>query len=390
MTQTVPATSESRTPGAPSASAHATGVAADATASVVEQLKAGLGERDAAAVWFFASAAHAAADVAGPLSAAFPGAHVAGCSTAGEFSQVSGSTGGLSAFALPASSARRTVSVLMDLSGGVREGVEAGVASLEAEVGPLRDLDPHQWVGVLLVDGMHGDEEAVNAALGNAAPLLNVVGGSAGDDLAFAETWVSVGDAVSTHGAALVLIDSAVPFSVVRTSSFRTFDKTVTVTKADPATRTVWELDGRPAVEAYAEAVGCRPDEVGSEQFMRHPLGLMMDGKPFVRSPQQAVEGGGIKFYCEILEGMQVEVLDSTDIVGETRNAVEATTAELGGAVSGALLFNCILRRLDLDAQNAHGDFRGIFAGVPAAGFHTYGETWMGHMNQTLTGLVFG
>jgi hypothetical protein len=30
------------------------------------------------------------------------------------------------------------------------------------------------------------------------------------------------------------------------------------------------------------------------------------------------------------------------------------------------------------------------FGSIPAAGFHTYGESWLGHMNYSLTGLVFG
>jgi hypothetical protein len=42
---------------------------------------------------------------------------------------------------------------------------------------------------IVLIDGLHGDEEVVNERLGNAAPLLNVVGGSAADDLAFQRTW---------------------------------------------------------------------------------------------------------------------------------------------------------------------------------------------------------
>ncbi|MCL8027019.1 FIST signal transduction protein [Nocardioides bruguierae] len=386
MTQTVPTAPRPRVSGARATSVHTSGPASEVVATLSDRLAA----QAPAAVWFFASSDLEAADLAAPLAAALPGAVVTGCSTAGEFTESAGGTGGVSAFALPAAHVLRAEPALVDLAAGVREGVEAAVARLETAVGPLRDLDPTRWVGVLLVDGMHGAEEAVSAALGNAAPLLHVVGGSAGDDLKFESTWVSVGEQVSTRGASLVLLELAVPFAVVRTASFRELGRSVTVTRADAATRTVWELDGRPAVEAYADAVGCEVDEVGSEQFMRHPLGLMMDGKPFVRSPQQVVDGGGIVFYCEVLEGMSVEVLDATDIVSETRLALEATRAELGGEVSGALLFNCILRRLDLDAQHAHESFRDVFADIPAAGFHTYGETWMGHMNQTLTGLVLG
>ena len=140
---------------------------------------------------------------------------------------------------------------------------------------------------------------------------------------------------------------------------------------------------------AYARAVGVRPDELDGAVFMRHPLGIMVDDEPWIRSPQQVLPDGGIRFYCQILEGMEVHVMRPTDLTGETRAAVGRAREALGGAPGGALLFNCILRRLELDATGGHPQFHEAFRGFPAAGFHTYGESWLGHINQTCTGLVF-
>ena len=50
--------------------------------------------------------------------------------------------------------------------------------------------------------------------------------------------------------------------------------------------------------------------------------------------------------------------------------------------------FNCILRRLEMDADDSHGAFTECFD-APTAGFHTYGESWLGHINQTLTAILF-
>jgi hypothetical protein len=140
----------------------------------------------------------------------------------------------------------------------------------------------------------------------------------------------------------------------------------------------------------YAEAVGYPVEEIQDRGFMSHPVGLVIDGKPWIRSPQRVIDGRGIMFYCQILPGMEVELMRSTDLIGDTQAALSAAVAEVGGTASGALMFNCILRRLELDAQGLNEAFVGAIADIPTAGFHTYGESWLGHMNQTLTGIMFG
>jgi hypothetical protein len=372
------------------ASAHATGPVEDAVASVVRDLTAGLAGRPAGAVVWFASHSYAPESVAGPLARAFGDAPVVGCSTAGEFTQAGTGTGGISAVALPEGVVVRAAAALGDLSAGTEAGTDAAVAAVEAKVGPLRDLDPSRHLLVALIDGMHGDEEVVDERLGNAAPALDVVGGSAGDDLAFAGTWVAVGDQVSHHGVAVLVLETGVPFRVVKTCSFVPSGKRLRITRADVPNRVVHEFDGRPAVEAYAAALGVDAATVDSSVFMAHPVGLMMDGQAWIRSPRTVVDGGGLAFYAQILEGMEVDVMDATDMVAETRAAVNAAVASLGGTVGGALMFNCILRRLQMDAEGTGGRFVEALGGIPLAGFHTYGETWLGHVNQTLTGVLFG
>jgi hypothetical protein len=372
------------------ARAHAVGPADEVVACLTAALREDLAGLPATVVLFFASASYDPADLAGPLTASFPEAVVLGCSTAGEFTDTTSSTGGVSAIALPTSILARGAAALVDLSTDPAGAVATAAQEIGAELGTdLRALDPSRHLGFVLIDGLHGAEEVVNEALGNAAPLLDVVGGSAGDDLAFAETWVSVGEHVSRCGAALVVCETTGPFTVLKTCTFESTATTLRVTRADVAARIVYEFDGRPATEAYADAVGCRPDQLDSSIFMEHPLGLMVDGVPFIRSPQQVTDDGGIKFYCQILDGMEVEVMQSGDIVSETSAALVSAVDGLGGPARAGVLFNCILRRLELDAKDETQAFVRTFAGIPVAGFHTYGESWLGHMNQTLTGVLF-
>jgi hypothetical protein len=376
--------------GLSAARAHALGSSVDVVAQITTALRGDLKGRPAAAVVWFASASYDPATLAGPLTRAFPEAEVIGCSTAGEFTDTATGTGGVSAVALPQGLVVRCASSLGDLVENAGAGTDSAIAAVEGTFGPLRALDPARHLGLVLIDGLHAQEELVNERLGNAAPLLDFVGGSAGDDLAFHSAWVTRGEHISRDGVALLVAELAVPFQIVKTCSFTPSGRTLRITKADVPTRTVCEFDGRPAVEAYGEAVGVDPARIDSSVFTRHPVGLMIDGHPWIRSPRAATPEGYLSFYAQILEGMDVEVMNPGDMIGETRAAIDAAVASLGGRSSGGILFNCILRRLEIDTDNGADAFVAALGQVPLAGFHTYGETWLGHVNQTLTGVLFG
>lgn len=371
--------------------AHATGPAVTAVADLVADLVHGLAGRPAAAVLYFASSQYDPNDLAGPISSRFPGSAVIGCSTAGEFTDAVTGTGGISAMALPRGLLLSAVAGIGDLSADVTVGTQDAVQCLEAGLGTqLRALDPDRHVGVVLIDGMHGAEEQVNETLGYAAPLLEFVGGSAGDDLAFQQTWVAAGEEICYEGVALMVCETAVPFHIVKTCSFLPTGRVLRITEADEGSRDVRQMDGRPAAEAYAEAVGVPVSALDSSIWMRHPLGLMIHGEPWIRSPQTVTPGGGVKFYAQLRTGAHVEVMAAGDLIADTRATLARARADLDGRISGALLFNCILRRLEMDANNTGPAFLDALGGIPTAGFHTYGESWLGHINQTLTGVVFG
>lgn len=361
-----------------------------AAADIIAQLEAQLVGASPTAVIVFCSAAHDDALLAATIGERYPRAQVIGCTTAGEFAEREGSVGGVSAIALPATTVRAAYATLARFDRGAEAGIRDGMARLGNMIGEEpRMLDPKRWVGLVLFDGLHMREEAANDALGVAAPQLVFVGGSAGDDLQFRETRVFHEGVHTDDGAVLMLLDMAVPFAIVKTCSFEPTEHRFTITRADEANRVVHELNGRPALEAYAEAAGTTPARLDAAVFMTHPVGMMLDGDPWIRSPQLGLAEGGLKFYCRITEGSEVHLMRSTDLVGQTRAAIERATREVGGRAGGIIAFNCILRRLELDAKGAHAAFRSAFAGVPTAGFHTYGESYLGHMNQTCTALVF-
>ena len=76
------------------------------------------------------------------------------------------------------------------------------------------------------------------------------------------------------------------------------------------------------------------------------------------------------------------------NIIIDTKQAIENKIAEMG-TVSGIINFHCILRTLELEQKNQTEAYGKIFSDIPTIGFSTYGEEYIGHMNQTSTMLVF-
>jgi hypothetical protein len=329
------------------------------------------------------------AAIVGGLRERFPSAEVIGCTTDGEFTERSYGSGGAVAVALSRHKVSRAAGALVSFDGGVVEGMRAAAQRIGEKLGEdIRQCDPDRYVGIVLFEGMKGKEEEANDALGRVAPFLSFVGGSAGDGLRFVETRVHAEGGESTNGAALLVLRMESHFSIVKTCSFTLREgASFQVTRADAAQRIVYELDGRPIVDAYSAALGVAEERLEGSLFSSHPLGLMIEGAPWIRTPQQVLPGGGIRFACQLVEGMRVHVMDPTDLVEDTRRAFAQAERSVGGRASGAILFNCAYRRVEIEQRRLTGAFRKLLT-FPTAGFHTYGESWLGHMNHTLTGLL--
>jgi hypothetical protein len=369
----------------------AVSTATDTAAAALEVLGQLSGPQ--AFVIYFAGSDHDHELLARTLSAGLTGVPMIGCSTAGEVSTETGFLkGSLVALAFsPDAVARAAVGVCQPLA---TDAAKAGdtLRQLARELGhEARDLDPAKYVGLVLPDGLSLQEEVLMDALGDAAPDLIVVGGSTGDDLKFQTTFTSVNGQVYPNSAALALLEMKVPFVISKSTHFRPTGKTFVATKVDEATRTVYEFDGKPAQEAYAAAIGKTPAELDTAIMAAHPIGLVIGDDPFVRSLQRKGEQGSLVFYSNVLEGSIVSLLEPGDMVAVTNAALDDLEKELG-TVTGMLAFTCILRWVEADVcdttKTLYADVKR--RGIPMVGFNTYGEQYLGHINQTVTFLAVG
>ncbi len=362
-----------------------TGYSTKPLPEAVQELQGQCGVSRPRFVLFFAGTKYNPQVLSAALQSAFPGSTVAGCSSAGEIAFGKMMTGAVVAMFFPQDVVEDAAVVVIEDVRSQASGRSACSQFAQYFQAPVATLDLVHHVGVVLVDGLSGAEERLMEKIGDCSDIL-FVGGAAGDDLKFEKTYVCSGGKAYTNAAVLILLRLKNGFEILKTQSFVLSGRRLTPTKVNEEQRRVLEFDGKPAVHAYAEAIGVPVGRV-PVGFLDHPLGLMVNGEPFVRSPQR-VDGESIVFYCQIKEGMQLEVLKSTDIVADTRTALAARKSKLGH-IAGLIDFHCILRTLDLRQQGRCDQYGEIFAGLPAIGFSTYGEEYLGHMNQTSTMLLF-
>jgi hypothetical protein len=359
------------------------------SALAASELVAGLGAADPTCIVFFAAHEHDGAVLGGALKGRFPRARVIGCSSNGEFCDRGYGKGGAVAIALGPDKVRRAAVALVSLADGVEAGVVRAAASLSRELGAdLRELSPERYAGLALLEGATGREEEINAALGNVSPIVSFVGGSAGDNITFSTTWVFADGEHGTDACALMVLELLVPHVILKTCNYVETEQTTTVTKVSG--RIVLELDGRPAAERYAELIGAAPDKLGFGDFMAHPLGLMIDGEPWLRSGVKVVDGGGLFFACSMLEGTQFHLMKGVDLVEDARAKLAAAAAALGGPPGGAIFFNCAYRMIEAQVRGSEAAYHALLSTLPHVGLHTNGESYIGHINQTLTGLLLG
>jgi hypothetical protein len=89
-----------------------------------------------------------------------------------------------------------------------------------------------------------------------------------------------------------------------------------------------------------------------------------------------------------MLEGMQLQLMRGTDLVANARAALDRAQAELGGPLVAGILFNCAYRMIEAQMTGCEDEYHRVLSRFPHAGLHSNGESYLGHINQTLVGLV--
>ncbi len=345
---------------------------------------------DAAVVVFFASSNFDLTVLEKELKGKFS-APVIGCTTSGEITPEGYCQGTLTGFSIASDELEVFPYLIPSLQTFDGAKTENLIKSIQDKLAQTRKNRPEaDAFGMLLIDGLSIMEEQVVAILANAIEPVPIVGGSAGDDFKLEKTYVYHNGIFVSDAALITLFVTTLPFVPFKTQHFTATDKRLVITKAAPEKRIVYEVNGLPAAEEYARAVGLSVKELTPMVFSEYPVMLRFGGEYYVRSIQKMNEDGSLTFFCAIDEGLVLRVAEGHNLVNNLDEALVKIREEIPD-IKLTIGFDCILRLLEVQRKKLQKDVNAIFKKNKIIGFNTYGEQFKSvHVNQTFTGIVLG
>jgi len=354
----------------------------------IEELADKLQFDDTAGIILFCSADYNLDMLASSIHSNFRCPIVA-CTTAGEIGSTY-STGGIVGIAFSEKVFKFHTVNINPLHQANRESIKVLTDKIQPNLAYANNFDSTKMFGFLLIDGLSIMEETITAALYSLLDGVHIIGGSAGDSLNFKETRIYDAGKFISDSAVLALIETKLPFETFKLQHFVPSDMDMVITSADSSTRTVFEINGEPAAEEYADLIGLEAKELSSQVFAMYPVMLQIGNDWYVRSIEKVNEDGSLTFFCAIDEGLPLTVAKGVGLVETLQTKVKEIQEKFTN-IELTIGCDCILRRLEINEKNKADEVINALAPLNFLGFSTFGEQFNSiHVNQTLTGVVFG
>lgn len=345
----------------------------------------------AACVIFFCSPDYELKALSDAFNQVFDGIPMVGCTTAGEISQRGMSQGSITAFSLPLEEFAVQTILLNNLAEfSAEQAFEAVRDKLELlEQKSIAPVSGHSFA-LSLLDGMSIREEVVLQAINDALDGIPLLGGSAGDNLNFGDTYVYFQGRFYNNAAVMILVNTVCPFEVVSSHHFVASSEKLVVTKADPVKRVAIELNAEPAALEYCRIVGVSLDELSPSTFALHPLAVQVGGNLYIRSIQQVNDDLSLTFFCAIDTGIVLTRMEDGGMIDHF-NAMMLDVIDQVGEPQLIIGCDCIHRFIEADKKDLSGELSRLYQRYRVTGFNTYGEQRNGlHLNHSFTGVAIG
>lgn len=352
-------------------------------------------DSDSTLLLAFGARAMVGAEPFAELRAAFPRAHLVGCSTSGEILQGTLHDDSIVVAVLRFERSRvSTVSTSAD-----QDAFEAGRSLATGLTGAgLRAV-------LVFSDGSRVNGSRLVAGLAtHLAPEVAISGGFAGDGVRFESTWVLDGDLPAERRIAAVgLYGESLRVRHGSRGGWSGFGPERLVTRSDG--NVLYELDGRPALQLYKDYLGERQRDLPAAALI-FPLSVReADKRHYVRTilsydetTQSMTFAGDIPVgsHVQLMRGNLDRIVEGASeaaaALGGERGGLSAVPAEYGRAL--CLAVTCVGRRMMLrerTEEELEAVAEWLAEDTPLVGFYSYGEIsplgdgTSGLHNQTMT-----
>lgn len=344
---------------------------------------------DTEAVIFFCSSKYDL-DILGRELAGHFDCPLIGCTTAGEISTLGYQEGGIAGASLSSKELKIHRHILSPLSQySLSEAVKLA-STIRSNLSLVKEFDRQRMFGFILIDGLSMLEEVTMASLYTCFKGISIIGGSAGDDLRWKNTYIYDNGQFRTDAAVFTIFETTLPFLTFKTQHFEPTETMIVITGADPEKRIITEINGETAALEYARLLGLESDQLNSTVFSENPLLLRIGGEWYVRAIQKSNVDNSLSMFSAIEEGLVLTIGKGTNIINNFMDQMTVLEKKIPQN-RFFILFDCILRKLELNNRGSIGEINRLLGGVNAIGFSTYGEQFNSiHVNQTLTGVVIG
>tara|TARA_B100000809_G_C15115950_1_gene522437 strand:+ start:179 stop:1360 length:1182 start_codon:yes stop_codon:yes gene_type:complete len=306
------------------------------------------------------------------LSKSYPNAIIAGCSTAGEISDITVKDNSISLTAIHFQKTRvKKVAVKID---DMAHSYEAG-----QEIGRQFESQDLRHI-IVLSDGLNVNGADLVSGLKSKLPKIGITGGLAADGSDFNKTFVIDNDNISDRtiiGLGLYGEDLKVGFS--SRGGWDSFGIERLVTKSHK--NVLYELDGLPALELYKSFLGDEAQNLPSSGLL-FPLSMRNSDSetPLVRTilavneDEQSLTFAGnipVKSSVRLMKANIDRLIDGAEDSAISVKKHNNESCEL------AILISCVGRRLVLKqlVEEEVEVVRGIIGSKPKiTGFYSYGE----------------
>ncbi len=320
------------------------------------------------------------------IARAFP-TPVGACTTAGQIGALGyTASGGITAVSLQSPDLDMRPYLITPLGQCQARAAEVAFAAMSS----LVERGKRRAFGLVFVDGLSGAEERLAASLYQSLGNVPLIGGSAGDELAFRATHVYYDGKFVSDAALFLLFETTLPFASLKIQHVVPTRHKLVVTAADPERRVVHEFNGEPAAEAYAELLGVDLDELGSYLFSQNPVMIQSGGDHFVRVLRRMNADKSLLSFCALEEGLVLTLGSSTEPMAALERGF-ARARERVGEPAIVLGCDCVLRRMEFEKRGIAGEIGQFLAKNAVVGFNTYGEQFDAiYVNQTFSGIALG